>query len=231
MVAILQGQRDRFRARMLALEADVQARDAQLADANGRVAKLTADNVKLYEKVRYLQSFAAAGSGAGSGGAAGGGGSAGDDTPAAAAAARRDAEAGTPARARTAAGEDDFERPYRRMYQESLDPFADFSRREKARSYAKLSSADKITLKSSRFVLGNKHARTFMFFYVLALHLLVFATLWHFAHVTHAEGCGEDVAGEGSGLAGGLPAGLTRPGPGSLRGTGSGLSGGAGAAL
>jgi hypothetical protein len=220
MVAILQGQRDRFRARMLALEADVQARDAQVADAAARVARLTADNVRLYEKTRYLQSMA-------SGPGGGGGGDTGVS------ASMRDVEAApTPAtrpRPQTATSaavpEEDFERPYRRMYDESLDPFAAFGRREQARTYARLSRADKITLKSSRFILGNKFARSILFFYFLALHLLVFATLWHFAHVTHRGGeCGGSGLDEPGG-AGGVPAGLARPGPGALRG-GGGAGGG-----
>jgi hypothetical protein len=37
-------------------------------------------------------------------------------------------------------------------------------------------------------------ARTFLFFYALVLHLLVFATLWHFAHATHGE-CGGGAGG------------------------------------
>ena len=41
------------------------------------------------------------------------------------------------------------------------------------------------TLSSSRFFLANKHARTFLFFYVLLMHALVFATLLHFTRVSH----------------------------------------------
>jgi len=40
-------------------------------------------------------------------------------------------------------------------------------------------------------------ARTFLFFYALVLHLLVFATLWHFAHATHGE-CGGGSGGGNS---------------------------------
>lgn len=58
-------------------------------------------------------------------------------------------------------------------------------RRERAKRYKNLSAPEKITLSSSRLFLSNKYARTFVFFYSLALHLLVFSTLYHFAHTAH----------------------------------------------
>ena len=211
MVAILRGQRDRFRQRMLELEAEATARTSELAEARGAVSRLTSDNVKLYEKIRYLQSFLATST------SGGGGASRGDEEPgdgggddgvvsSMGGAGRRGGglgqltSAASSLRSRAAAaaagyalgGEDDFEGPYKRMYNETMDPFADFHRRERARQYQRLSPAEKITLSSSRFFLSNKLARNFVFFYVLALHLLVFATLWHFAHVSH-RGCAEDV--------------------------------------
>jgi hypothetical protein len=151
-----------------------------------------------------------------------------------AATGRATASSATDLRARGNAGgpslaEEDFERPYKRLYNESLDPFADFSRREKARQYQALTSAEKITLNSSRLVLSNKLARNFLFFYMLVMHILVFATLWHFAHVQH--GCGEEhthgnealavespaAAAAAAGVAHNLPAGMARAMPGFLQ--------------
>ena len=76
--------------------------------------------------------------------------------------------------------------PYRALYAlEAQDPFADFRRRDKARQLESLSTAERITLTSSRFFLANKHARTLLFCYVLFMHALVFATLLHFTRVSH----------------------------------------------
>jgi homeobox protein cut-like len=204
MVAILRGQRDRFRGRMLELEAEAQGRARELADARSASARVTSDNVKLYEKIRYLQSFAAGGGGGGGG--SGGGGGGGDEEAAfdgAGSRGLRSRGAGVGAAA-GGGGDDDFEGPYKRMYAETIDPFADFNRRERARQYGRLTPAEQLTLTGSRFFLGNRHARNFLFIYVLVMHALVFATLWHFAHVRHA-GCGDvhdDHGGGGDGAAG-----------------------------
>lgn len=53
------------------------------------------------------------------------------------------------------------------------------------RRYGNLSAAEKITLNSTRLFMASKFARTFVFFYSVALHCLVFATLYHFTHVAH----------------------------------------------
>jgi hypothetical protein len=244
MLEILRGQRDRFRQRMLEVEAEAQGRIAELADARGAVARLTSDNVRLYEKIRYLQSFlnnsnnTSSGGGdadaeAGHAGSGSGGSSGGSSLRSRAVAAAAAAASGF-----ALGGEDDFEGPYRRMYADTIDPFTDFSRRERARQYARLSPAEKITLTSSRFFLSSRFARNFVFFYVVALHLLVMATLWHFAHVSHRGGCAEDIHdldGGGGSSAGGVFAGGDQHAPGfsrflpkSLRGAGAG--GGADAA-
>ena len=63
-------------------------------------------------------------------------------------------------------------------------------RREKLKRYTNLSAAEKITLNSTQFFVSNKIARTFVFFYAVGLHCLVFATLYHFTHVSHHDaGC------------------------------------------
>jgi hypothetical protein len=226
--SLMQDQRDRFRARVLDLEAECQSKAACLHDAQTQVAKITADNMKLYEKNKYLQSLVASSVSDGALGAA--------VSSQAAAAAASGTSSGmrirggngvfSGATAATAAADEDFEKPYSRAYADSLDPFLDFSRREKARRYANLSAAEKITLTSSRVVLANKFARTAVFIYVLVMHVLVFATLWHFGHVSH-RGCGDHADHFWDGATLGAPTGpaaagrerlLERLMPNSLRG-------------
>ena len=108
---------------------------------------------------------------------------------------------------------EDVETPYKTLYEDRVNPFSDFNRygrtgvcvrvctcvpvfmgvcyracvgrREKLKRYGNLSAAEKITLNSTRLFMANKFARTFVFFYSVGLHLLVFATLYHFTNVKH----------------------------------------------
>ena len=234
---VLLSQRDRFRLRILELENEVAARTAALADSAARVHQLTSDNVRLYEKMRYLQTFAgsvdsSAAVGAGAGLPASAAGSASASGVGASAASAAGGGVTGPAALRSrggggggggGGGDDDLERVYKKLYNEANDPFADFARREKAQQYERLSAAERITLSSSRFFLSSKMARTFLFFYVLVMHLLVFATLWHFTNVSH-RGCtgggGDDEHGDH-----GVNSGLSRLIPVHLRGGGAGAAG------
>ncbi|XP_054511649.1 protein CASP isoform X3 [Pan troglodytes] len=78
-------------------------------------------------------------------------------------------------------GSDDTELRYSSQYEERLDPFSSFSKRERQRKYLSLSPWDKATLSMGRLVLSNKMARTIGFFYTLFLHCLVFLVLYKLA--------------------------------------------------
>eukprot|EP00117_Sycon_ciliatum_P001104 scpid53333/ scgid5144/ Protein CASP len=82
---------------------------------------------------------------------------------------------------------DDAVLRYSSQYEEKLDPFAAFSRREKQRKYMGLSAPERATLGISQFVLSNKTARTVAFFYTLLLHLLTVVVLWKFAYSQNCE--------------------------------------------
>jgi homeobox protein cut-like len=168
----LKGQRDRFRARAMELEAEVQARTADLGDATSRAAKLTEDNVRLYEKIRFLQFMNS-----------GGGGGGGDvergelrsrAAPAAAAAAAAAVVAD--------ATEDDVDSTYGRLYAEKLDPFAEYKSGEKTRGYAALRRTDRIVLKSSSVLLSSRYSRKALFLYAVGLHCLLVYMLWAWIH-------------------------------------------------
>lgn len=111
---------------------------------------------------------------------------------------------GSKASGRKGRNADDVESSYKTLYEERVNPFADFNRygcvfatssvfrmlrpvprREKMKRYGNLSAAEKITLSSTQLFLSSKFARTFVFFYSVGLHCLVFATLYHFTNVVH----------------------------------------------
>uniref|UniRef100_H3CQK4 Cut-like homeobox 1b n=1 Tax=Tetraodon nigroviridis TaxID=99883 RepID=H3CQK4_TETNG len=137
LLSIISSQRERFRSRNQELEVESRSMQQTLQALQAELDSLRADNIKLYEKIKFLQSY--------------------------------------PGRA---GGSDDTVMRYSSQYEERLDPFASFSRKERQRRYLSLSPWDKATLSLGRAILSNKMARTVAFFYTLFLHCLVFLVLY-----------------------------------------------------
>uniref|UniRef100_A0A3B1K8P7 Protein CASP n=1 Tax=Astyanax mexicanus TaxID=7994 RepID=A0A3B1K8P7_ASTMX len=137
LLSIISSQRERFRSRNQELEAESRSVQQTMQALQSELDSLRADNIKLYEKIKFLQSY--------------------------------------PSRS---GGTDDTVMRYSSQYEERLDPFASFSKRERQRRYLSLSPWDKATLSLGRFILSNKMARTVAFFYTLFLHCLVFLVLY-----------------------------------------------------
>ncbi|GFR72924.1 protein CASP [Elysia marginata] len=149
LLPIVQSQRERYRLRAQELEAQTLSQQQQVTVLQNEMDKLRSDNVKLYEKIRFLQSYPVKGG-----------------------------------------ATDDVTNSYSSQYEERLDPFTSFSRKERQRRYLELKPYDKITLSMGRLIMGNKTARAFAFFYTLILHLLVFLVLYKLAHT---ESCKRDM--------------------------------------
>ncbi|XP_056414476.1 protein CASP isoform X3 [Hyla sarda] len=150
LLSIISSQRERFRARNQELEAENRMMHHTMRALQSELDNLRADNIKLYEKIKFLQSYA------GKGGKS-----------------------------------DDTELRYSSQYEERLDPFSSFSKKERQRKYLSLSPWDKATLSMGRLILSNKMARTIAFFYTLFLHCLVFLVLYKTAW---SESVGRDCA-------------------------------------
>jgi len=80
----------------------------------------------------------------------------------------------------------DVESKYGRIYEENMNPFTVFHRKQQQLNYNKLTAAEKITLSGSRLFTSSKFARTFVLFYAVCLHVLVFLALSYSAHM-HAH--------------------------------------------
>ncbi|KAK7882643.1 hypothetical protein WMY93_028817 [Mugilogobius chulae] len=137
LLSIISSQRERFRSRNQELEAESRSMQQTMQALQNELDSLRADNIKLYEKIKFLQSYPG-----------------------------------------KAGGSDDTVMRYSSQYEERLDPFASFSRKERQRRYLSLSPWDKATLSLGRVILSNKMARTIAFFYTLFLHCLVFLVLY-----------------------------------------------------
>ncbi|CAN6555070.1 unnamed protein product [Malus baccata var. baccata] len=87
----------------------------------------------------------------------------------------------------------DVESKYKKIYEDDINPFAAFSKKERDQRYKELGFRDRITLSSGRFLLGNKYARTFAFFYTIGLHILVFTCLYRMSALSYLSNGQEDV--------------------------------------
>eukprot|EP00644_Phytophthora_capsici_P010056 jgi/Phyca11/551202/estExt2_Genewise1Plus.C_PHYCAscaffold_410025 len=159
MLEIVRGQRDRFRERMKELQSE-KSRVEELAQSyKSTVARLETDNMQLYHKIRYLQSYGAGGSG--------------DSRVKPNFSSLEDGSGGA----------SDVEARYRGMYEEKMNPFVQFNKMENQQRFTNLNPVDKILLTSAKLLLGHRITRNMAFGYILLLHFLVVATLYSFMHV------------------------------------------------
>eukprot|EP00939_MAST-03C_sp_MAST-3C-sp1_P004689 g4689.t1 len=159
MVAILKAQRDRFRQRMANLESKEEARIREESRLRLELKQLREDNVGLYEKIRFLQSYKSQ-------------------------RANSQKVPSMGARVDLERGNTDMTK-YEKLYKERGDPFAAFRRRELRKRYDGLSATERVALTGSKLLLANKFTRMIFFIYALALHLLVSYTLLGHAHTCH----------------------------------------------
>ena len=157
MLSILQEQRDRFRTRMLVLENENEKLKSATSEDVKTMRQLRQDNVKLYEKIKYLQAYK--------------GGASGRLNP------NQRSEV-----VLNIGSENEVEKRYGSLYAAQSNPFQSFSRTQERKRYKNLSAVERFTLDASRFFLANKYTRSFLFFYGVALHTLVIATIYLWEH-------------------------------------------------
>ncbi|KAI4998385.1 hypothetical protein ZWY2020_053727 [Hordeum vulgare] len=158
MLKVICNQRDRFRTRLRETEEELRRLKEKHEMLAVELEKTKADNVQLYGKIRYVQDYSH----------------------------EKIVSRGPKKYAEDIeSGSSDVETKYKKMYEDDINPFAAFSRKEKDQRYKELGIRDKITLSSGRFLLGNKFARTFIFFYTIGLHLLVFTLLYRMSALSY----------------------------------------------
>ncbi|GAB2270239.1 hypothetical protein Dimus_005143 [Dionaea muscipula] len=166
MLKVICNQRDRFRARLRETEEEVRLLKDNIRELTEELEKTKADNVKLYGKIRYVQDY--------------------NLEKVVSRGSKKhseDLESGFTS---------DVETKYKKMYEDDINPFAAFSKKERDQRYKELGLRDRLTLTSGRFLLGNKYARTFAFFYTIGLHILVFTCLYRMSSLSHLRNGSED---------------------------------------
>ncbi|KAK8521367.1 hypothetical protein V6N13_077476 [Hibiscus sabdariffa] len=166
MLKVICNQRDRFRARLQETEEEIRQLKEKIGSVTSELEKTKVDNVKLYGKIRYILDY--------------------NQEKVISRGLKKyaeDLESGFTS---------DVDSKYKKIYEEAINPFAAFSKKERDQRYKELGFRDRITLSSGRFVLGNKYARTFVFFYTIGLHILVFTCLYRMSSLSYLSNGSEE---------------------------------------
>nr|KJB34364.1 hypothetical protein B456_006G062600 [Gossypium raimondii] len=129
MLKVICNQRDRFRARLRETEEEIRQLKEKIGELTTELEKTKADNVKLYGKIRYVQDY--------------------NQEKVISRGSKKyaeDLESGFTS---------DVESKYKKIYEDDINPFAAFSKKERDQRYKELGFRDRITLSSGRFLLGN----------------------------------------------------------------------------
>ncbi|GAV78859.1 CASP_C domain-containing protein [Cephalotus follicularis] len=171
MLKVICNQRDRFRTRLRETEEEIRQLKEKIGVLTVELEKTKADNVKLYGKIRYVQDYSIE-----------------KVVSRGSKKHAEDLESGFTS---------DVESKYKKIYEDDINPFAAFSKKERDQRYKDLGFRDRITLSSGRFLLGNKYARTFAFFYTIGLHILVFTCLYRMSALSYlSNGYEESLTGD-----------------------------------
>ncbi|KEZ46683.1 Golgi membrane protein [Scedosporium apiospermum] len=202
ILPMLTAQRDRFKKRNAQLEQELSESHRTVSQLRQEIAALQRDNLNLYEKTRYISTYSR------SGGASGTSSSAYSTTN-----ASPNPNPSTIAIGGTGNPGIALDR-YRKAYESNISPFAAFRGRESARAYKRMSLPERVVFSVTRMVLASRTSRNLFAAYCVALHVLVFMSLfWMGAEDVdkHATGLGKSAAAAAA-AAGGAGAGGVKGG-------------------
>ncbi|KAL1866333.1 hypothetical protein Daus18300_006797 [Diaporthe australafricana] len=197
ILPMITAQRDRFKKRNSQLEQELSETHRNVSQLRQEIAALQKDNLNLYEKTRYVSSY-----------------NRGSST-AAVTSSSSYAENPNPSTVSiggNGGGSGGMDR-YRAAYESNISPFAAFRGRESARAYKRMSFPERVVYTVTRMVLASRTSRNLFAAYCVALHLLVFFSLYWLGSSDadqHATNFGQTAAaavvaagGSGSGNAAG----------------------------
>ncbi|KAJ1677799.1 hypothetical protein EV182_005414 [Spiromyces aspiralis] len=189
IIPIITDQRNRFKQRNSELEEELRMQQNAMADLRSQIDKLRRDNVKLYEETQYLRNYSARKATT-------------YTSPSTSQRAEFDVDdgqsmpdttvinigAGRGRRGREAPDMDSSSNKYKDLYEESLNPFHRFHRREAARRFRSMNILDRGTLMVTRKVLTSRFGRYAVIIYASLLHFLVMAALYRLSRAKDCPG-------------------------------------------
>lgn len=158
MLPMITAQRDRFKKRITQLENELSDSHRTISQLRSETAALQKDNLQLYEKTRYVSTYNRG-------------------TASSSSAYSNNPNPSTIAMGASGNPGVSLDR-YRQAYESNISPFAAFRGRESARAYKRMSLPERIVYSVTRMVLASRTSRNLFATYCVALHLLVFLSLY-----------------------------------------------------
>ncbi|KAL3425948.1 Golgi membrane protein [Phlyctema vagabunda] len=159
ILPMITAQRDRFKKRNTQLETELSDSHRTVSSLRQEIASLQKDNLNLYEKTRYVSTYNRTGQ------------------VSSASSYTTNPNPSTIQMSPSTSSGLALDR-YRSAYESNISPFAAFRGRESARAYKRMSLPERIVFSITRMVLATRTSRNLFAGYCVALHLIVFLTLY-----------------------------------------------------
>ncbi|KAI8958544.1 CASP C terminal-domain-containing protein [Daldinia sp. FL1419] len=160
ILPMITAQRDRFKKRNAQLEGELSECHRTVSQLRQEIAALQKDNLQLYEKTRYVSTYNRNG-------------------PSASSASAYSSNPNPSVIAMGGTGNPGIALDrYKQAYESNISPFAAFRGRESARAYKRMSFPERIVYSVTRMVLASRTSRNLFAAYCVALHILVFFSLY-----------------------------------------------------
>lgn len=187
ILPMVTAQRDRFKKKNTELENELAETHRTVQQLRQEVAALQKDNLSLYEKTRYVSTYNRGGA-----------------TSTSSSAYSSNPNPSTVSMGGSGNPGISMDR-YRKAYESNISPFAAFRGRESARAYHRMSLPERVVYSITRMVLASRASRNLFAAYCVALHVLVFFSLYWLGSTDiekHASSLGSSMAAAGGGSAG-----------------------------
>ncbi|KAL8988353.1 MAG: hypothetical protein Q9177_002561 [Variospora cf. flavescens] len=187
ILPMIQAQRDRFKQKNQQLEQELSQQHNAVSSLRQEIASLQKDNLKLYEKSRYVSTY-----------------NRGGQASSASSYAKSPQSTSIQVASDTPSGLS-LDR-YRSAYEANISPFAAFRGRESTRAYKRMSLPERIVFSITRMVLANRTSRNVFAAYCFALHILIFVMLYWMQtmdiskHASNLSETAESIAASGAAL-------------------------------
>lgn len=166
ILPMITAQRDRFKKRNAQLEHELSELHRTTSQLRQEIAALQRDNLNLYEKTRYVSSYNR-------------GPTAGTSSSSSAYAATNANPSSVSLGERGGSGGSGIALDrYRKAYESNLSPFAAFRGRESARAYKRMTLPERVVFSVTRMAMATRTSRNLFAAYCVALHVLVFCSLY-----------------------------------------------------